>query len=152
MGSKKINSALLRIAHDFLSSYGQLSAPALLAHLLPDFTHKVLPSSLQFPSRGDRNEFERHAAQITAIFCSFEMVPVCVFEDREKGAVVAHVKMIGELIEGMGGGKWENEAAVLLKISEEEGKVGEMTEFLDSWKARVLQEKLMGGRKGEVLK
>lgn len=44
---------------------------------------------------------------------------MCIFENREKAAVVAHVKMMARMVEGMGGGKWENEAVVFLRISEE---------------------------------
>jgi hypothetical protein len=67
------------------------------------------------------------------------MVPNSIFEDPVKNSVIVHARMIGELI---GIGPWENECIIIMKMSEDGTKVVEYTEFVDSLRAKLLQEKL----------
>jgi ketosteroid isomerase-like protein len=136
--SKTSRSRRLNAIYAFFDSYSALSPDALLEYLAPDFTHQVLPSSLQMPLR-DREAFAAHAKGITSIFKSFAMVPQTVYEDSARNVVIAHCKMIGELHVL---GSWENECVIWVQMSKDGTKVVEMREFVDSAKARLLKEKL----------
>ncbi|KAF2429112.1 hypothetical protein EJ08DRAFT_591406 [Tothia fuscella] len=138
--SPQSQSKRLNTIYAFFESYSLLSPEALLSRLSPTFTHKVLPSSLDMPLR-DRSAFAGHAKGITSIFQSFAMVPQVVFEDPIKNVVVAHCKMVGEL---HGLGHWENECMIWCKMAQDGGSIVEMREFVDSARARLLKEKLMG--------
>jgi ketosteroid isomerase-like protein len=131
-------SRRLNAIYAFLDSYAELSPDALLEHIAPDFTHQVLPSSLQMPVR-DRKAFAAHAKGITSIFKTFAMVPQAVYEDIARNIVVAHCKMIAELHEL---GPWENECVMWMQMSDDGTKIVEMREFVDSARARMLKEKL----------
>jgi hypothetical protein len=137
--SSPSSSTRLNTIHAFLGSYRELSPAALIAHLTPNFTHQVLPSSLESPIR-DFNAFVAHAGMVTSFFKSFEMIPTSVYEDPSSNAVVVHAKMVGE-VDGMG--PWENDCVMLLKMSKDGTKIDEMKEFVDSAKAKIFKEKLM---------
>jgi hypothetical protein len=128
----------LNAIYAFFSSYAELSPDALLEHIAPDFTHQILPSSLQMPLR-DREAFAAHAKGITSIFKTFAMVPQVIYEDIARNTVIAHCRMIGELHEL---GLWENECVMWMQTSTDGTKIVEMREFVDSARARVLKEKL----------
>jgi hypothetical protein len=128
----------LKAAYKYLDSYRELSADALLRHLAPEFTHQVLPSSLEMAKR-DRKAFSAHASGVTSIFKEFAMVPQVMYEDSERNVVVAYCKMIGQL---NGLGSWENECVLFLQISDDGTKIVELKEFVDSARARLLREKL----------
>ncbi|PQE15275.1 cytochrome p450 protein [Rutstroemia sp. NJR-2017a BVV2] len=143
-------SERLRTANALLESYSALSAEAILQHLAPDFTHTVLPESLQMPVRS-KDEFAVHAQRITSIFSEFQMIPQAIFEDEGRNSVVVYAKMVGEL--NLNLGHWENECIIMLKMSEDGTKVVEHKEFVDSAKAKLLQEKIGAAMKGgNVLK
>ncbi|KUJ21256.1 uncharacterized protein LY89DRAFT_681836 [Mollisia scopiformis] len=146
MGSN--DSTRIQTACAVLNSYSALTVEALLKPLADDFIHQVFPSSLEFPPR-DRESFAAHASGVTSIFSSFAMVPHNMFEDASKNTVIVQAKMVGEL-HGMG--KWENECVIFMKMLEDGTKVVETTEFVDSLRSKQLQEKLMAGSKGNVLK
>ena len=141
------DSVRVQTARAALSSYSALTVEALLQPLDDQFTHKVLPSSLETPSR-DREAFKTHAGRVNSVFESFAMVPQSMFEDPAKNTVIIHAKMIGELIEL---GPWENECIIFMKMSEDGKKVVEHTEFVDSLRAKLLQAKLMGRTKINVM-
>jgi hypothetical protein len=131
-------SKRLQAIYAFLDSYRELSPDSLLKHTAPNFTHQVLPSSLEMPLR-DRKGFAVHAKGITSIVSSFSMVPQVVYEDSARNAVFAHCKMIAEL---NALGPWENECVMWMQMSSDGTKIVEMKEFVDSSKARLLKEKL----------
>lgn len=132
------DSTRVRTAHAVLESYSALSVEALLLPLDSGFTHQILPSSLDMPLR-TKELFATHASRVTSIFSTFSMVPQSIFEDPARNSVIVHAKMIGELI---GIGPWENECIIIMKMSEDGTKVVEHTEFVDSLRAKLLQEKL----------
>lgn len=139
-------STRLKTTHALLSSYSALSAPALLAHLSPTFTHQVLPLSLNFPVR-DRAAFATHASHVTSVFKTFAMVPQTIFEDEANNAVVVYAKMVGELVEL---GHWENECVLMLRMAPDGESVVECREFVDSARANLLRGMLEGrGGKGK---
>jgi hypothetical protein len=145
--SETQDSQRVQTAKAFLLSYKALQSSALLTHVSPNFTHCILPTSLGMPSRS-RDEFAKHAGAVTSIFTSFAMVPVSIFEDEKKNTVVVHANMVAELVGGMG--SYENECVIFLRMDEEGASVVKSTEFVDSWKARGLQEKLMNGKMEKV--
>jgi ketosteroid isomerase-like protein len=131
-------SRRLNAIYAFFDSYAELSPDALLEHIASDFTHQVLPSSLQMPLR-DRKAFAAHAKGITSIFKTFAMVPQVVYEDVARNIVIAHCKMIGQL---HALGPWENECVMWMQMSNDGTKIVEMREFVDSARAGLLREKL----------
>jgi len=141
------DSVRVQTARTALASYGALEVEALLQPLDDKFTHKVLPSSLEMPVR-DREAFKTHAGRVTSVFESFAMVPQSTFEDSAKNTVIVHAKMIGELKDL---GPWENECIIFMKMSADGRKVVEHTEFVDSLRAKLLQAKLMGRTKINVM-
>jgi len=133
-------STRLQTAYKVLETYSTLNVEKMLEPLADNFTHQVLPESLGQPPR-DRETFAKHATGFTSIFKEFAMVPQTVFEDPENNAVVAYCKMEGEL---NGLGPWHNECIIIMKMSEDGTKLVEHKEFVDSAKAKLLREKLMG--------
>lgn len=115
-----------------LRGYSSLSVPTLLTRLTPDFTHRVLPSSLHIPPH-DLDAFAAHARSMFSLFREFEMVPVEVFEDAEESAVVILAKMEGVL--QYGGERWENECVLVVRLTADGEGVREVVEFVDSAKA-----------------
>jgi hypothetical protein len=138
----------MKTAQAVLHGYSTLKPSDMLAPLSPTFTHKVLPTSLNMPAR-DLEAFKVHAGRIGSIFSSFKMVPQRMFEDPERNSVVIYAKMIGELTQL---GPWENECFMTMKMSEDGEKVEEITEFVDSAKAKLLHEKLSGLGKSNVMR
>ncbi|KAE9375927.1 hypothetical protein N431DRAFT_463988 [Stipitochalara longipes BDJ] len=136
-------SIRVQTARAALASYSALEVEALLQPLDDEFTHKVLPSSLEMPLR-NREAFTTHADRVTSVFKSFSMVPQSMFEDPVKNTVIVYAKMIGELVDL---GPWENECIIFMKMSANGKKVVEHTEFVDSLRAKLLQAKLMGRTK-----
>jgi len=131
-------STRLQTAYQVLDAYGSLSVDAMLEPLAEDFTHQVLPESLDLPRRS-KEQFGRHAGGIFKSFKSFKMVPQGMFEDDADNAVVARCRMVGELKDGITPeGKpsgWVNECVILLKMSADGKKVVEAREFVDSQKS-----------------
>lgn len=118
-------SALLR-------GYSSLSVPTLLSRLTPDFSHRVLPSSLHIPPH-DLDAFAAHARSMFSLFRSFEMIPVEVFEDAGEDTVVVLATMVGVMKEG--GERWVNECVLVVRLTADGGRVREVVEFVDSAKA-----------------
>jgi hypothetical protein len=92
--------------------------------------------------------FKTHAERVTSVFESFAMVPQSILEDPVQNMVIVRGKMIGELTDL---GPWENECIIFMKISDVGRKVIEYMEFVDSLRARLLQAKLMGRMKTNVM-
>lgn len=132
-------SPRLQTAYDVLEGYSKLSADVLVAPLAPNGTHKVLPESLEIPTR-DRAAFAQHAKGFTSIFSAFEMQPQMVWEAPEQNSVIAYCKMVGTLVADLG--PWHNECVITMKMSEDGRQVVEYREFVDSARAAILKEKL----------
>jgi ketosteroid isomerase-like protein len=148
--SNDLRSKRLSATHAFLTSYSKLSPEALLENFSPNFTHQVLPSSLNIPKR-DRQAFAQHATGFTKLFKSFNMVPERVFEDPSSNTVIVYAKMIGEL---HAIGPWENECVLIIEMSEEGEKIERLREFVDSARANLLREKMsahMNAKRAEEL-
>jgi hypothetical protein len=141
------DSVRIQTARAALASYKALTVEALMQPLDHNFTHQILPSSLEMPLR-DRQAFANHASRVTSIFETFSMVPKSMFEDPVQNIVIVHAKMLGELIEL---GPWENECVIFMRMSEDGTKVVEHTEFVDSWRAKLLQAKLTGRKKENAM-
>ena len=113
----------------------------MLETLAPDYTHQVLPESLNMPKRS-RAEFAAHAAGITSIFTEFAMEPQSVYEDAKANTVLAHCRMVGQLARGLG--PWVNSCVIFMKFNEDGTLITEWVEFVDSARAGLLRQKLMG--------
>ncbi|KAI1338228.1 hypothetical protein F5Y15DRAFT_135785 [Xylariaceae sp. FL0016] len=121
-----------------LAGYDSLYVPCLLQPLSADFQHQVLPKSLGMPAR-DRESFAKHAAGIFGIFDSFRMVPISVVDDGSTGMVVVHARMHGVLKGAQM--EWLNECIMMIRLSEDGTEVHEISEFVDSAKAREMAQK-----------
>jgi hypothetical protein len=141
-------STRMKTVQAVLHGYSTLNPSDILPSLSPTFTHHILPASLAMPSR-DLAAFNVHFSRISSIFRTFEMVPQRIFEDPSQNTVVMYCKMVGELTRL---GPWENECCMIVRMSENEEMVEEITEFVDSNKARLLHEKLSGLGKGNVMR
>lgn len=138
-------SARLETAYRLLDSYSKLSPQALLANFDASFSYQTLPSSLGLPIR-DLDAFGAHAGFITGIFSTFAMVPIAIFEDPVKNAVIATCDMVGHLkseIVGGDGMKWRNECMLVLKMTADGRRIVSMKEFVDSAKGAELKALLM---------
>ncbi|KAF2242366.1 hypothetical protein BU26DRAFT_584611 [Trematosphaeria pertusa] len=148
----------MRTFRKFIAAYPTLRPQALAAHASADFTHTVLPSSLNLPSRG-LEPFQQHAAMIFSLFSDFSMVPQPEGSPRavhfcaDTGTVVAHCRMGGRvdtasekgrvLVEG-GVLEWWTECVLFVRMSGDGGSVVEVREFVDSGRAGELKGRLSG--------
>ncbi|KAK6189162.1 hypothetical protein LQW54_013558 [Pestalotiopsis sp. IQ-011] len=128
----------LRTVDKLIAGYGSLSVPTLLEPLADDFQHHVLPESLEMPAK-NKQSFAQHAAGVFGIFEKFRMVPVSTYEDRDANAVVVHAHMQGTMKKGAM--EWRNECIMLIRLSEDGSQVKEIIEFVDSAKAKQMQQK-----------
>lgn len=143
----------LQTFRKLLRSYSTLRPAALGANASSDFTHIVLPLSLNLPPRSLEN-FQQHASMIFSLFEDFKMVPHGqVHFSKETDTVIAHCKMGGKvngasekgqiLIEG-GLPEWWTECVLFVKMSPDGRKIIELKEFVNSAKAEELQRRLSG--------
>ena len=115
-----------------LEAYGSLSTTQLLDLLSPNFTHRVLPQSLDMPTR-DKDTFAQHAAGIFSVFESFHMNPKEILKmDGWKETWVVYAHMEGVMKGGKG--EWKNECVLIVKVDDRD-LVEEIQEFVDSAKA-----------------
>lgn len=121
-----------------IAGYGSLSVPTLLEPLADNFQHRVLPESLDMPAR-DKQSFAQHATGVFSIFEKFQMIPTSTYEDVNAGTVVVHARMQGTMKQNAM--EWRNECIMLIRLSEDGSKVVEIVEFVDSAKAKQMQQK-----------
>ncbi|KAK3947067.1 hypothetical protein QBC32DRAFT_401820 [Pseudoneurospora amorphoporcata] len=88
----KRSQTLRRLLH----GYGSLDVATITEPLSPHFMHEVLPQSLGMPVRG-KADFAHHASTVFSAFKSFEMKPVELWDDPEKGQVILRCEMEGVL-------------------------------------------------------
>ena len=122
------HSVRVSTARAALASYSALQVEASSNYPDHNFTHKILPSSLEMASR-DMETFKTHAERVTSVFESFAMVPQSIFEDPVQNMVIVRGKMIGELTDL---GPWENECIIFMKISDDGRKV-KLLSIWDLW-------------------
>lgn len=128
----------MQTVHRLLDGYGSLSVPTLLEPLADDFQHRVLPESLDMPTR-DKASFAEHATGVFGIFEKFQMIPLSTYEDRDSNAVVVHARMQGTMKRGAA--EWRNECIMMIRLSADGNKVVDIAEFVDSAKAVQMRQK-----------
>jgi hypothetical protein len=137
----------------FLESYSTLRPEALTCLASPDFSHAVLPLSLNLPSR-TLAPFQQHATQVFSLFSSFCLLPVpngadeAIHFSPDTDTVIAHCKMGGKVNaqSEMGGvlglEEWWTECVLFVRMSEDGKRIVEVREFVDSKKAEELRLRL----------
>ncbi|KAF2111157.1 hypothetical protein BDV96DRAFT_582684 [Lophiotrema nucula] len=146
----------VRTARKYLQSYATLRPQALTANASKDFTHTVLPSSLQLPSRS-LEPFQMHASMIFSLFKNFSMSPQpspsSIHFSPATNTVIAHCKMGGKVngeseqgakLVKQGLDEWWTECVLFIEISEDGKKVVGVREFVHSAKAEELKNRLTG--------
>ncbi|KAF9694085.1 hypothetical protein EKO04_007880 [Ascochyta lentis] len=141
-----------------IRSYSTLRPEALVSTATRDFTHNVLPASLNLPSR-PLAAFKGHAGMIFSLFESFEMTPQpngngdAVHYSKETNTVTAHCKMggkvnaestMGQKLIASGFAEWWTECVLFVQMSPDGKRIVEIREFVHSAKAEELQERLSG--------
>lgn len=121
-----------------MDGYNSLNVDRLTAPLSSDFSHHVLPESLEMPVRNVK-QFAEHAAQIFSVFSEFTMRPKAIFEDLGQNVVVVHARMEGKLKSS--NEEWLNECVMMVSLSEDGTQVVKIEEFVDSAKAVEMREK-----------
>jgi len=139
--------------HTLLENYSSLSPLRLTSNFAPEYTHTVLPNSLEWP-RSNLANFRAHSAEIFSLFQSFKMRPTDeVHACLETNTVVAHCEMGGKLnsasekgrrIIASGVEEWWTECVLFVKMDPRGGKVLEIKEFVDSVKAMELRRRSLG--------
>ncbi|KAF2013034.1 hypothetical protein BU24DRAFT_453304 [Aaosphaeria arxii CBS 175.79] len=144
----------LETFHSLLRAYSTLQPSSISALASPTFfTHTILPSSLEIPSR-DLAPFTQHATQIFSLFSSFQMIPQGTIHFAPgSDAVIAHCKM-GGTVNGesesgkklVGGGlrEWWTECVLMVRMEEGGKRITEIREFVHSAKAEELKKRIMG--------
>ncbi|KAK3208990.1 hypothetical protein GRF29_69g343447 [Pseudopithomyces chartarum] len=143
----------LQTFRKLLRSYSTLRPAALGANASSNFSHTVLPLSLNLPPRGLEN-FQQHASMIFSLFENFKMAPHGeVHFSKETDTVIAHCKMGGKVNGASDKGKilingglkeWWTECVLFVKMSPDGKKIIELKEFVNSAKAEELQRRLSG--------
>ncbi|KAF1361143.1 hypothetical protein EJ07DRAFT_91564, partial [Lizonia empirigonia] len=139
--------------NNLVKSYSQLRPEALVSTATRDFTHMVLPASLNLPSRSVA-AFKEHAGTIFSLFQNFEMIPQpngkgdAVHFSKETSTVTAHCKMggkinaetsMGQRLIASGLTEWWTECVLFVQMSSDGKRIVEVREFVDSAKAEELQ-------------
>lgn len=132
------NSLRLKTAQALLDGYSSLNVERLTAPLASEYSHEVLPESLEVPIR-HRKEFAEHAAEIFSMFSDFKMNPKAIFEDQAQNAVVVHAMMEGRLKDS--NEEWLNECVLIIFLSQDGSQVVKVKELVDSAKAVELRNK-----------
>ncbi|OAG01430.1 uncharacterized protein CC84DRAFT_1167633 [Paraphaeosphaeria sporulosa] len=143
----------LQTFRKLLKAYATLRPAALGANASKEFSHTVLPLSLNLPPRSLEN-FQQHAAMIFSLFEDFKMEPHGqVHFSKETNTVIAHCKMGGKVNAASEMGKklidggitdWWTECVLFVKMTPDGTKVVELKEFVNSSKAEELQQRLSG--------
>ncbi|KAF2704285.1 hypothetical protein K504DRAFT_462852 [Pleomassaria siparia CBS 279.74] len=148
----------VRTFRKYIRAYSTLRPQALTANASRDFTHVVLPSALQVPTR-TLAPFKMHAGMIFSLFTDFQMIPQRSGRDesvhlcKETNTVIAHCKMGGKvngssdkgkiLVEG-GIREWWTECVLFVRMDEGGTRVVEVREFVNSARAEELKKRLDG--------
>lgn len=152
-GKPQEKTVHLQTFRKLLKAYTTLRPAALGANASKDFSHTVLPLSLNLPPRSLEN-FQQHAVMIFSLFEDFKMAPHGqVHFSKETDTVIAHCRMGGKvdqtsekgriLVDG-GITEWWTECILFVQMTPDGTKVVELKEFVNSAKAEELQRKLSG--------
>ncbi|KAI0392934.1 hypothetical protein F5Y17DRAFT_477170 [Xylariaceae sp. FL0594] len=144
---------------DLLKAYSQPTADQLIGLLAPEFKHRTLPESLDFPVR-DRDAFAEHAKGVFSLFASFKMAQRAIYEESGSETVIIHALMEGTLrnkdcgedkssssgrdrASGPDPGqmKWMNECVLFVTLNDANDRIVEIKEFVDSAKAKEMASK-----------
>ncbi|KAJ4360027.1 uncharacterized protein N0V89_000586 [Didymosphaeria variabile] len=145
-------TAHLQTFRKLLKAYTTLRPAALGANASKDFSHTVLPLSLNLPPRSLDN-FQQHAVMIFSLFEDFKMAPHGeVHFSRETNTVIAHCRMGGRVAASEKGKvlidngitEWWTECVLFVKMTPDGTKITELKEFVNSAKAQELQHRLSG--------
>jgi hypothetical protein len=152
----------VRTFRKYIKAYSTKRPQALAANASVDFTHVVLPSALQIPTR-TLDPFKMHAGMIFSLFENFDMLPQSqgpqgnVHFCKETNTVIAHCRMggkvnaqseKGKLLIEQGVKEWWTECVLFVRMDEGGRKVMEVREFVNSAKAEELKKRLEGIFKG----
>jgi len=148
----------VRTFRNYIKAYSTKRPQALAANASVDFTHVVLPSALQIPTR-TLDPFKMHAGMIFSLFEKFDMLPQSqgpqgnVHYCKETNTVIAHCRMggkinaqseKGKLLIEQGLNEWWTECVLFVRMDDEGRKVVEVREFVNSAKAEELKKRLEG--------
>jgi hypothetical protein len=148
----------VRTFRKYIKAYSTKRPQALAANASVDFTHVVLPSALQIPTR-TLDPFKMHAGMIFSLFEKFDMLPQSqgpqgnVHYCKETNTVIAHCRMggkinaqseKGKLLIEQGLNEWWTECVLFVRMDDEGRKVVEVREFVHSAKAEELKKRLEG--------
>lgn len=155
---KQHSTEHVKTFNKLIESYSTLRPEALVSTATRDFTHTVLPASLNLPSR-PVDSFKSHAGMIFSLFERFEMTPQpngkgdAVHFSKETNTVTAHCKMggkvnsdspMGQRLIASGLTEWWTECVLFAQMSPDGKRIVEVREFVDSAKAEELQKRLSG--------
>jgi hypothetical protein len=148
----------VRTFRKYIEAYSTKRPQALGTNASVEFTHVVLPSALQIPTR-TLNPFKMHAGMIFSLFEKFDMLPQSqgpqgnVHFCKETNTVIAHCRM-GGIINGQsdtgmiliekGLQEWWTECVLFVRMDGKGRRVVEVREFVNSAKAEELQKRLEG--------
>lgn len=153
------STAHVKTFRRLLRAYTTLRPAALATDASTNFTHAVLPLSLNLPPRSLEN-FQNHATMIFSLFEDFKMLPQGqIHFCRETDTVIAHCRMGGKVNAASEKGKiliddglteWWTECVLFVKMNHDGRKIVEVKEFVNSAKAEELQRRLTGilGKQG----
>ncbi|KAF2035244.1 hypothetical protein EK21DRAFT_84864 [Setomelanomma holmii] len=128
------SNAYIHTFERLIESYSTLRPQALTTHAARDFTHQIIPLSLNIPPR-KLQPFQEHADQIFSLFSSFNMIPQAnrtgdlIYFSPGTNTVIAHCKMGGkvnresEMGAKLGLEKWWTECVLLVRMSADGKKV-----------------------------
>jgi hypothetical protein len=148
----------VRTFRKYIKAYSTKRPQALAANVSVDFTHMVLPSALQIPTR-TLDPFKMHAGMIFSLFEKFDMLPQSqgpqgnVHYCKDTNTVIAHCRMggkinaqseKGKLLIEQGLNEWWTECVLFVRMDDEGRKVVEVREFVHSAKAEELKKRLEG--------
>jgi hypothetical protein len=155
---KQDSTAHVKTFNNLIESYSTLRPEALVSTASRDFSHTVLPASLNLPSR-PLAAFKQHAGMIFSLFERFEMTPQSngrgdtVHFSKETNTVTAHCKMggkvnaeseMGRKLIASGLTEWWTECVLFVQMSPDGERIVEVREFVHSAKAEELQKRLSG--------
>lgn len=155
---KQDSTEHVKTFNKLIASYSTLRPEALVSTATRDFTHTILPASLNLPSRSVA-DFRSHAGVVLSLFESFEMTPQpngvgdAVHLSIETNTITAHCKMggkinadnpMGQKLIARGLEEWWTECVLFVKMSVDGTRIVEVREFVDSAKAQELQKRLSG--------
>ena len=125
MASK--NSELLKTAMRLIDGYNEWNIEAIMAPRAPNCTHEILPKRL---GQGPMNNtpYIEYMTAFIPLFKGFNVEVLDITEDPKRHQVALHARSTAETALG----KYENEYALFLRMTDDAKQIIEMKEFVDS--------------------